>query len=110
MIREIHSEQEFEREVADKKGFVLLACKAAWCRYCKVMVPTVESASEEFKEQISFVSMDVDEIENVAEPLALVGVPSYIIFKDGKEIGRIIGYNQKETFYAEVKKILDEGA
>ena len=55
---------------------------------------------------MSFVSMDIDEMENLAEPLGLVGVPTYLIFKDGREVGRIIGYNQKKTFYDEVDKIL----
>ena len=68
----------------EKKGFTLLACKAAWCRYCKVMLPTVEAAAEDFKGQMSFVSMDIDEMENLAEPLGLVGVPTYLIFKDGR--------------------------
>ena len=70
------------------------------------MVPTVEAAAEDFKGQMSFVSMDIDEMENLAEPLGLVGVPTYLIFKDGREVGRIIGYNQKKTFYDEVDKIL----
>ena len=70
------------------------------------MLPTVEAAAEDFKEQMSFVSMDIDEMENLAEPLGLVGVPTYLIFKDGREVGRIIGYNQKKTFYDEVDKIL----
>ena len=70
------------------------------------MLPTVEAATEDFKGQMSFVSMDIDEMENLAEPLGLVGVPTYLIFKDGREVGRIIGYNQKKTFYDEVDKIL----
>ena len=48
MVTEIHSERDFEREVVEKKGFTLLACKAAWCRYCKEMLPTVEAAAEDF--------------------------------------------------------------
>ena len=52
MVTEIHSERDFEREVVEKKGFTLLACKAAWCRYCKVMLPTVEAAAEDFKGQM----------------------------------------------------------
>ena len=71
-----------------------------------MMLPTVEAAAEDFKGQMSFVSMDIDEMENLAEPLGLVGVPTYLIFKDGREVGRIIGYNQKKTFYDEVDKIL----
>ena len=70
------------------------------------MLPTVEAAAEDFKGQMSFVSMDIEEMENLAEPLGLVGVPTYLIFKDGREVGRIIGYNQKKTFYDEVDKIL----
>ena len=70
------------------------------------MLPTVEAAAEDFKGQMSFVSMDIDEMENLAEPLGLVGVPTYLIFKDGREVGRIIGYNKKKTFYDEVDKIL----
>lgn len=62
------------------------------------MLPTVEAAAEDFKGQMSFVSMDIDEMENLAEPLGLVGVPTYLIFKDGREVGRIIGYNQKKRF------------
>lgn len=43
------------------------------------MLPTVEAAAEDFKGQMSFVSMDIDEMENLAEPLGLVGVPTYLI-------------------------------
>ena len=74
--------------------------------YTHLTLPTIEAAAEDFKGQMSFVSMDIDEMENLAEPLGLVGVPTYLIFKDGREVGRIIGYNQKKTFYDEVDKIL----
>lgn len=107
MITAIQSEQEFDKGVIEKEGFVLLTCHASWCRYCKVMAPTVEAASEDFQDKVSFYSMDVDQMEEIAESFDLVGVPTYVMFKDGKEVGRIVGYNQKDTFYNEIKKIIE---
>lgn len=107
MITDIHSYDELDREVTDKKGFVLVDLYADWCRPCKVMAPSVDYASETLSD-VSFCRINIDEQEEMAESFHIPGVPCYVLYKDGSEKGRIIGYYSKDKFIAEIKRLLAE--
>ena len=106
MVTEIHNDKDMDRYITEKKGSVLLACQASWCRQCKAMIKTVEGASSEFQDRLSFYSIDIDEMEGLSSSLHLEGVPTYIIFNDGIETASIIGYQKKETFSRKINEIL----
>ncbi len=108
MIYDIQSEQEFDREVGEAKGWVLLDFFASWCRPCKMMVPVMERADEEMGGEVKFCRLDVDALDDLAESFRLVGVPSFVLFKDGTEVGRIIGYNDRQTFMGKLKALMAE--
>ena len=106
MIIEIHNEKELDDYITGRKGWFLLAFHASRCRQCKAMHKTVENISEEFQNELPFYMVDIDEMEDFAKSLRLQGVPTYIVFENGNEMGRIIGYHQKETFKKELNDIL----
>lgn len=106
MIIEIHNEKELDDYIVGRKGWFLLAFLASWCRQCKAMHKTVENMSEEFQNELPFYMIDIDEMEELAKSLRIQGVPAYIVFENGNEMGRIIGYHQKDTFKQELSAIL----
>lgn len=102
MIHEIHSEKDLDTYIADAKGYVLLDLWAAWCRPCQVMAPAFQAVEEHFAGKVSLVRMEVDEMEELVEPFRIQGIPTFILYKDGEEKGRIIGYRMKSKFLEEV--------
>lgn len=59
-----------------------------------------------FRGKIRVVRMEVDEQEELAEGFGLVGVPTFILYKDGEEKGRIIGYRMKAKFFEELEGLM----
>ena len=108
MIEDIHSAADMDRLVTEEKGYVLLWLWAAWCRPCQVMAPAVQALEERFAGKIRVVRMEVDEQEELAEGFGLVGVPTFILYKDGEEKGRIIGYRMKAKFFEELEAMMKE--
>lgn len=108
MIEDIHSAADMDRLVTEEKGYVLLWLWAAWCRPCQVMAPAVQALEERFAGKIRVVRMEVDEQEELAEGFGLVGVPTFILYKDGEETGRIIGYRMKAKFFEELEATMKE--
>lgn len=106
MIEDIRSAADMDRLVAEREGYVLLWLWAAWCRPCQVMAPAVQALEERFAGKIRVVRMEVDEQEELAEGFGLVGVPTFILYKDGEEKGRIIGYRMKAKFFEEIEGLM----
>ena len=86
MVRQIDSIDELQRTLAGDAP-VVVDCLAAWCKACKKMLPEVEAISRE-RAGVSFVKVDVDELESVAEEHAVVQMPTFLLFIGGKLVGR----------------------
>jgi thioredoxin 1 len=81
----------FESEVLKSTQPVLVDFWAAWCGPCRAIGPTVESIAEKYQGRAKVVKVNVD--ENVATPasLGIRGIPTLILFRDGKEAERVVG-------------------
>lgn len=90
------TEQNFEKEVLESKIPVLVDFYSNYCPPCKMLEPIFEQLEEEFKGEIKFLRVNVDENRNLAIKYNIMGVPTLILFKDGEEIGRVIGLRRKE--------------
>ncbi|MCL4366912.1 thioredoxin [Patescibacteria group bacterium] len=67
---------------------------AEWCGPCQMMKPTIEELEKELK-NVEFVKINVDEDQTTAQKYNVMSIPTYVVEKDGKEIGRKIGYSSK---------------
>ena len=89
------TEQNFNDEVLLARGTVLVDFYADWCGPCKMMAPIVEEISNE-RSDIVVGKVNTDENMQIAYNYKIVSIPTLIVFKDGAEHKRIIGYVSKE--------------
>ena len=85
----IIKENEFESTI--KTGLVLVDFHADWCGPCKTLAPHLEAVAKELKGKALVVKLDVDQAQRVASSFQVTSIPTLILFKDGKEVDRIVG-------------------
>ena len=83
---------------------VLVDFWAAWCGPCKMIAPVVEEIAQMFQGKLDVGKLNVDENGAIAAEYGVMSIPTLIIFKDGKEAERFVGYKPKEELAALVGK------
>src|SRR3989338_3353779 len=96
----------FEREVLKSEKLVVVDFWASWCVPCKIIAPTVEELAKELKDKVKVGKSNVDENPDIATNLSVLNIPTLVLFKDGKEVGRMIGINPKEAIMAKINSII----
>lgn len=88
-MREIDA-KEFDKEVLQTKGLVLVDFNADWCGPCQMMKPVLEEFADD-NPAVKVVGINVDDNEELARDYAVSGIPCMILFSDGKETKRVVG-------------------
>jgi len=97
--------ENFEKEVLKSDKPVLIDFWAPWCMPCKIIAPSVEKLAEELKGKVVICKSNVDESSEVATDLAVLNIPTLILFKGGQEVARMIGVNSKEAIAAKIREV-----
>ncbi|BAF16167.1 thioredoxin X, chloroplastic [Oryza sativa Japonica Group] len=79
-------QSEFEAEVLQSDLPVLVDFVADWCGPCRLIAPVVDWAAEEYEGRLKIVKIDHDANPQLIEEYKVYGLPSLILFKDGKEV------------------------
>jgi len=87
----------FETEVLKSSVPFLLDFGAVWCGPCRVLAPIVDKLATELEGKARVGNLDIDEAPATASKFGIRGVPTVLVFKDGKEAGRHVGVTSKET-------------
>lgn len=87
----VENKDDFQNEVINTEGPVLVDFWAEWCGPCKQLAPLVEDASEEFKDKIKVCKMDVDANRETAAEYGIRSIPTLMIFENGELVGTEIG-------------------
>jgi thioredoxin 1 len=99
------SDSDFEQKVLKSEKPVLVDFWAAWCTPCRLSEPVIEEMSSAYNGKVIFAKLNVDENIQTTQKYAILSIPTVILFKNGKEIGRHIGFAGKKPYEDLLNKI-----
>lgn len=98
------TDNEFEEKVLKNKTPILVDFWAPWCGPCKLAEPVLEELSDEHKDEVIIAKLDVDKNPDTAQKFGVMSIPTTVLFKDGKEVGRQVGFAGKKPFEELINK------
>lgn len=101
----ILNKDNFKQEVEDSPGIVLVDFFATWCGPCQMMVPIIdEMIKENNSPNVKIGKLNIDEAHDTTVKYDVMSVPTFLLFKNGKVVGRIFGYCTKEELVQLINK------
>ncbi len=89
-----------------EQGLVLVDFWAPWCGPCRMIQPVLEQLDGEFAGKVKITKLNVDENPSAPSQFGVMGIPTLILFKDGKEVDKIVGALPKQHFVDMLNKHL----
>ncbi len=89
------NDENFQENI--KKGVTLVDFYADWCGPCRMLTPVLERVAKEVQDKASIVKLDIDASQQVTASFQVTSVPTMILFKEGKEVGRLVGLRDADA-------------
>ena len=101
------TEEEFNEIINNSHKVVVVDFFAEWCMPCLMLAPIIdELAEQENLKEVKFTKVNVDDNQELAQKYNVSSIPCLIIFKEGKEVDRIIGAQSGEIIEEKIKSYL----
>ncbi|MFX1238059.1 MAG: thioredoxin [Promethearchaeota archaeon] len=100
------NDKNFEIDILKSKIPVLIEFWASWCVPCKMMDYILNELKEEYNGRILIAKLNVDRNRITSSKYNLTGIPTFMIFKDGKSINSKIGAQSKDNLVKMISKVL----
>jgi thioredoxin 1 len=84
--------QDFETQVLQDSGTVVVDFWAEWCPPCRALSPVVDKVAEQLEGQAKFVKCDVDANTELSEQYGVMQIPNLVFFKNGQVVDQSVGY------------------
>lgn len=100
------NDDNFEQEVLKATTPVLVDFWAPWCGPCKMLGPVLEELAADLKDKVKVVKVNVDENKGSAGQFGVMSIPTMILFKEGKDVATMVGFQSKEQLKDKIKEQL----
>lgn len=90
-------------EAAIQKGITLVDFHAEWCGPCRMLAPVLQEVAKEVQGKAKIAKVDIDQAQRIAADYEVSSVPTMILFKDGKQVGQLVGLRNAAT----IKQFID---
>ena len=104
MVVEKINKHNFENEILNNKGMVLVDFYADWCGPCKMIAPNVSKVAEE-RTDILVGKVNIDESPELAAQFGVMSIPTLIVFQNGKQVSKSVGYRTQSEILAMLSQI-----
>lgn len=98
MLKKLNSDN-FKNEVLNRNGVALVDFYADWCGPCQMLSPIVDEIAEE-RADIPVGKVNVDSEGDLALEYGVMSIPTLLVFENGKEKLRLVGFREKEEILA----------
>ncbi|HLS05095.1 MAG TPA: thioredoxin TrxA [Wenzhouxiangella sp.] len=98
------NDSDFDEQVLQAKGPVLVDYWAEWCGPCKMIAPVLEDLAEEYGDKITIAKLDIDANQQTASRFKIRGIPTLMIFENGEHQGTKVGAMTKSA----LKEFIDQ--
>jgi thioredoxin len=89
--------EDFDRTVLGSKAPVLVDFYADWCAPCRYVAPLMDELSQTHEGSLLVVKIDTDHAADLSQKLGIRSIPTVILFKDGEEVGRSVGFEPENV-------------
>ena len=100
------SDDAFDNEVLKSTIPVLVDFWASWCAPCKAISPVIDGLADEYEGRVKITKLNVDENPATPGKFGVRGIPTLILFKDGKVVDQVVGAVPKNQLEGLLKKAL----
>ena len=101
------TDETFDETIANSSMPVLVDFWAPWCGPCRMVAPVVEDLARAYDGRALMAKVNTDENVQVAGQLGIMGIPTLILFKDGQEIDRVVGYASQRVLEEKLNAALN---
>ncbi len=94
------------KETIQNHPLVVVDCWAPWCGPCQIVAPVIEEMARDYAGRILFGKLNVDENREVATQYQIMGIPTLLVFKNGKLVDRIVGAMPRQMLEPKITRYL----
>src|ERR1700738_2147050 len=99
------NDKTFSETVETNPGPILVDFWAEWCMPCRALAPVIDELATEFQGKVRFAKVNVDECKDIPAKFGIRGIPTLILFSEGKKVNELVGNQPKDKIRTMLTKV-----